>query len=113
MVTLTNVGTSYDAIDASMGLGLGYFNLTGVTSIDFLVKVKKVGMGTQSWQLWNETDGAELGVINDAAAAGATKNLTATFAVAGLTGRKLLRIRAKSTVATDDPLFMGGAVYLT
>lgn len=111
MVTLTNVGNTYDAIDASMGLGLGYFNLTGVTSILFTVKVKKVGTGTQSWQLFSETDGAQIGVIDDAAAAGATKNLTATFAV-NLTGRKLLRVRAKSTIAADDPLFMGCALEL-
>jgi hypothetical protein len=109
MITLTNVGATYDAIDASLGLGLGYFNLTGVTNIDFLVKVKKIGIGTQSWQLWNETDAAEIGVINDAAAAGNAKNLSATFAV-NLTGVKLLRIRAKSTVAGDDPIFLGGAI---
>jgi hypothetical protein len=111
MITLTNVGSTYDAIDASLGLGLGYFNLTGVTAIDFLVKVKKIGTGTQSWQLWSETDGSEIGVITDAAAAGAAKNLTATFNVS-LTGVKLLRIRAKSTVSTDDPLFLGGAISL-
>jgi hypothetical protein len=112
MVTLTNVGTAYDAIDASQGLGLGYFNFTGVTSVDFLVKHRKVGTGTQSYQLWNETDAAEIGVLSDAGSAG-TRNLTGTFAVSGLVGRKLLRVRAKSTTGTDDPIFMGAAVYLT
>lgn len=112
MVTLTNVGVNYDSIDASFGLGLGYFDCTGKTQVLFLVKVKKIGTGTQSWQLWNETDGTEIGVIADSAAAGVAKNLSATFAI-NLTGLKLLRVRPKSTVAGDDPIYFGGAVFLT
>ena len=111
MVTLTNVGTIYDAIAASQGLGLGYYDYTGKTQAMFLVKVQKIGTGTQSWQLWNETDAVEVGVINDAAAAGSPKNLAATFSING-TGIKVLRIRAKSTVTGDDPIFLRGAVYL-
>lgn len=108
MVTLTNVGSNYDAITASQGLGWGRFDFTGVTQIKMDVKVNKIGTGTQSWQLWNETDGSQIGVIDDAGAAGA-KTLSATFNVS-LTGEKLVRIRAKSTVATDDPIYYCGSI---
>jgi hypothetical protein len=103
MPTLTNVGSSYDAIQASQELGMVRIDFTGVTQLILDVRVNKVGTGTQSWQVWNETDGAEIGVINDAGATG-VKTLNATFNVA-LSGQKLVRIRAKSTVGTDDPVF--------
>lgn len=108
MVTLTNVGSAYDAIAASRGLGIGLVNFTGVTQVVFRVKVTKVGTGTQSWQLWNETDATQIGVIDDAGAA-STKDLEATFSVS-LTGVKSVRVRAKSTVGTDDPVFLGAAI---
>jgi hypothetical protein len=110
MVTLTNVGTAYDAIAASQGLGLIRIDFTGVTQLKLDVRVNKVGTGTQSWQLWNDTDGSEVGVINDAAGSG-VKTLSATFAVA-LSGEKVVRIRAKSTVAADDPIFLGASVMV-
>lgn len=111
VVTLTNVGTTYDAITASQGLGIILVDFTGVTEIKFAVRVNKIGTGTQSWQLWNDTDGAQIGVIDDAGAAG-TKTLgPSTFAVA-LTGEKLLRVRAKSTVGTDDPVFLGVSILV-
>lgn len=110
MITLTNVGTAYDAITASQGLGLIRIDFTGVTQLKLDVRVNKIGTGTQSWQLWNDTDGSEVGVINDAGAAG-VKTLSATFAVA-LTGEKVLRVRAKSTVAADDPVFLGASILV-
>ena len=103
MVTLTNVGANYDTTAASRGLGGQLVDLTGVTSIRLLVSVSRVGSGTQSWQLWNETDGTELGVITDAVAG--EKKLDATFSISPVIGVKLLRVRAKSTVASDDPIF--------
>ena len=113
MVTLTNVGTTYDAIGASKGLGMGLFDFTGATQVIFWVKYNKVAAGasTLSWQLWNETDGTEIGVITDATAAGDNKDQQATFNVA-LSGVKKVRVRAKSTVAADDPVFYGAALQL-
>jgi hypothetical protein len=108
MVTLTNVGSTYDATAASQGLGGGRFDMTGVTQVTLDVRVNKIGTGTQSWQLWNETDGSQVGVIDDAAASG-TKTLSATFNVS-LSGEKVLRVRAKSTVAGDDPVYYWGSV---
>lgn len=103
MVTLTNVGSAYDSIAASKGLGLFRVNFTGLTQLVLDVFVNKIGTGTQSWQLWNVTDGTQIGVIDDAGPAG-DKVLNATFNVS-LTGEKLVRLRAKSTVAADDPVF--------
>jgi hypothetical protein len=111
VITLTNVGTAYDGIPASQGLGILLVDFTGVTQIVFAVRVNKIGTGTQSWQLWNETDGAEVGVLTDAGATG-TKTLgPSTFGTA-LTGQKMLRVRAKSTVAADDPVFFGATVLV-
>jgi hypothetical protein len=111
VITLTNVGTSYDAITASQGLGILLVDFTGVTQVKFSVRVNKIGSGTQSWQLWNETDGAQVGVIDDAGAAGVKTLGPSTFAVA-LAGEKTLRIRAKSTVGADDPVFLGATVLV-
>jgi hypothetical protein len=106
LITITNVGSTYDAIAGSQGLGIILVDFTGVTQVKFAVRVQKIGTGTQSWQLWNETDGTQVGVIDDAGAAGVKTLGPSTFNVS-LTGEKLLRVRCKSTVATDDPIFMG------
>jgi hypothetical protein len=111
MPALTNVGAAYDAITLSKDLGIALMDFTGATSVTFSVFVNKIGTGTQSWQLWNVTNGAEIAVINDAGAAG-DKYLTVTVSVA-LTGVKTLRVRAKSTVAGDDPWFYGSAIAVT
>jgi hypothetical protein len=106
VITITNVGAAYDAIPASQGLGIILVDFTGVTQVKFAVRVQKIGTGTQSWQLWSDTDNAAIGVIDDAGAAGVKTLGPVTFNVA-LTGEKMLRVRAKSTVAGDDPIFMG------
>lgn len=109
MITLTNVGSSYDAIAASRGLGIQDIDFTGIGQVIFRVRVNKVGTGTQSWQLWNDTDGAEIARIDDSAAAGDNKSLVTTVNVS-LTGVKTCRVRAKSTLSTDDPVFYGASV---
>lgn len=112
MVTLTNVGASYDAIAASKGLDAGLVDMTGATQVIAAVYVSKLGSGTQSWQLWNHTDGTELGVITDSGAAG-DKLLQQTFNIpTPLTGFKYLRWRCKSTVGTDDPIFYSGSAQV-
>lgn len=113
MVTLTNVGASYDAIPASKGLGLQDIDFTGVESLRFRVRWNKVGTGTLSWQLWNETDGLEITRIDDAAAAGDNKTNVVTVPISGLTGIKTVRVRAKSTVSADDPTFYGASILVT
>lgn len=110
MVTLTNVGTTYDAIPASKGLGIQDIDFSGVTSVIFRVFVNKVGTGVQDWQLFNVTDGTQIAVVSDNGAAG-DKYLSVQQAVS-LTGIKTVRVRAKSSVAGDDPVFYAASVLL-
>ena len=110
-VTLTNVGSTYDATDASRGLGFAVIDFTGLTSIVLDASVNKIGTGTISWQVWNETDGAELFRVDDAGAAG-VKTFSQTFTGPFPAGVKKIRIRCKSTVATDDPVWFGACLRL-
>ena len=108
-VVCTNVGSSYDATNPSRGLGFVEIDMTGIASVVFTVQCNKVGTGTQSWQLWNETNAAQVAVIADAGAAG-NKTLTTTASGLALAGVKRLRVRALSTVSTDDPLYYGASL---
>jgi hypothetical protein len=114
-LVLTNVGAAYDnaVLNISQGLGLVRIHTAGITAIEFGVKVNKIGTGIQSWQLWNETDGTEIAVIDDAGAAG-TKNLVTTrnFAAPLGVGVVTARVRAKSTVSGDDPVFLGASLMI-
>lgn len=112
-VVLTNVGASYDAVAVSKGLGLAEVDFTGVTRIDFGVRVNKIGTGTQSWQLFNETDSAQLGVIADSAAAADNKNLATSITQGIPAGVKRVRVRAMSSNAADDPVFYGAWIRLS
>jgi hypothetical protein len=111
-VVVTNVGASYDAVALSKGLGVAEVDFTGCAQLDLAVRVNKIGTGTQSWQLWDETAAAELMVVDDAAAAG-ERTLTASKTSALPTGVKRVRIRAKSTVATDDPVYYGASLRVS
>src|SRR5262245_39914532 len=111
--TLTNVGSTYDAIAASQNLAFGVIQSAGITSVLLGLRVNKVGTGTQSWQLWNDTDGGEVAVINAAGAVG-LKYLQATnvFPTPLGPGLKIARIRCKSTVAADDPIFYSAFISI-
>lgn len=111
-VVLTNVGVNYDTINAAKGLGLAQVDFTNVKRIDLGVFVNKVGNGTQSWQLWNVTDGAEIMVINDAAGTG-DKLLEANITTGIPVGVKVVRVRVKSTSPTDDPIYYGSYLILS
>ena len=112
-VTLTNIGTIYDGTDPARGLGLALIETAGITQVVFGVRCNKVGGGTQSWQLFNDTDGTEVAVIDDAGATG-VKNLSMTvnFGTPLGAGIKMIRVRAKSTTAADDPVFLGAALSI-
>jgi hypothetical protein len=112
-VALTNVGASYDAIAQSKGLGWCRLQLAGITGIEFRVRHNKVGTGTITYQLWNETDGSEVTLVDDAGAAGERElSVTRTFDPALSAGVKAMRVRAKSTVSTDDPVYYGASVLI-
>lgn len=109
---VTNVGTAYDATSVSRGLGMAIVDFTGATSVDFRVFVQKIGTGTQDWQLYNETDGLEIGVLSDAGGA-AERVLTGLFTTGLPSGVKQIRVRARSTNAADDPVYLGGAMLVS
>jgi hypothetical protein len=112
-IVLTNVGVAYDSTPESLGLGICAVQLAGITQVTFGVAVNKIGSGTQSWQLWNETDGAEVGVIDDAGATGVkVLQTTLNFSPALNAGIKVVRVRAKSTTAADDPIFLGATMLI-
>ena len=108
-LVLTNVGTSYDAVAPSKGLGIALIDFSNVSVIYFHVFVNKVGSGTQSWQLYNVTDAAEIGVINDAGTTG-DKVLSLSITTGIPAGEKLVRILAKSTTSGDDPVYYSATI---
>ena len=112
-VTLTNVGATYDAIGAAKGLGFVAVDVQAITRLEIRIRYNKVGTGTLTWQLWNETDAQELGTVDDTVAG---DNKTASIIVTPASplsgGVKLLRVRVKSTVATDDPIYYGACLFL-
>jgi hypothetical protein len=113
-VTLTNVGSSYDAITNAKGLGFVVLDVGGITKLTCRVRYNKVGTGTLTWQLWNETDTSELGTLDDAAAAGDNRqgDIIVTPGSPLSASTKLIRVRVKSTVATDDPVYYGACLFL-
>ncbi len=113
-VAIANVGTSYDSTNPSGGLGVCLVDFDQAVAMVLVVKLNKVGTGTQTWQLWNDTDNTEIGHVDDAGASG-IKTLTITLNAAAvtalaLTGIKTLRVRAKSTVSTDGPIYYGSTL---
>jgi hypothetical protein len=110
-LVFSNEGAAYDTVAQSKGLGCAEIDFTGVTEIHFMVKVNKIGTGTQDWQLYNDTDALEIGVISDAGGIG-DKYLT-TVITSGLpTGLKTVRVRARSSTVADDPVYYGASIRL-
>jgi hypothetical protein len=120
-VVLTNVGANYDTNNDSLSLPFVYVQGAGVTRIDAEIRTRKVGTGTQDYQLWDETNAAAAidtatatsGSLSDAGAAGdRTLSASRVFSAPLSPGVRKLRLRAKSSVATDDPVFLNAAILL-
>lgn len=112
-VTLTNVGATFDALAAARGLGWLRIQTAGITAVEFRVRHNKVGTGTIHYQLWNETDGAEITAVSDAGAAGERElSVVHNFPSPLGAGVKSIRVRARSTVSTDDPVYYGTSLLV-
>lgn len=109
---ITNIGTTYDNTAMSKGLGIAVVDMTGIDTIEMRVLYNKISAGSYSWQLWNHTDAAQIGVITDASALGDLKLASGSFTGIALTGLKVIRIRVLGPNATDDPVYYGGALLL-
>lgn len=111
--TLTNVGAAFDATNGSRGLGFCFVETFGITGFEFAVGMDRNGAGgTISWQLWDDTNAAQIALIDDTAGAGA-KYLTTSQAVGPLaSGTRRLRVRCKSTTAADDPIYLGASLTI-
>lgn len=109
---VTNIGAAADAVALSKGFGLALVDMTGIDTIEMRVYYNKVTASTYSWQLWNVTDGAQIGVIADTGAINADKIASGQFTGVNLTGLKLLRLRGWSSAAADDPVFYGATALL-
>ena len=120
-VTLTNVGAAYDTNTDSQSLPFVWIQCAGITRVDLEVRVRKVGTGTQDWQLWDDTNAVAAigpgalttGSLSDAGAA-ADRTLTASriFGAPLSPGVRKMRLRTRSSVATDDPTFLNAAMLL-
>lgn len=107
---LTNVGTAYDAVAVSSGMGIAYVDFTGVAAIDWYISITKAGTSNHTYQLFNVTDTAELGTIVHTTTGTAVLSTTISSGIP--TGKKLVRIRAKAVTGTDDPVWNGGTILL-
>jgi hypothetical protein len=110
--TLSNVGSTYDANATSQRLPHTVVFTDRIVEVALDIRVIKVGSGVQSWQLWDDDIGAEVAVIDDNTAAGATPRVGRVVVpyvpVPGAIRR--WRLRAKSTIAADDPIFLSAVV---
>jgi hypothetical protein len=115
-LALTNIGITYDATGPAKGLGFLLVETAGVTLLRWQVRWNKIGTGTLSWQLWDETNGLEVARVDDAAAAGdnrvQTVDVTPTPSPM-VPGQRILRVRCKSTTSTDDPVYYGSCLALS
>lgn len=114
-VLMTNVGATYDGTSVSAGGGFAPVELAGITQYEFRVGMNRnASVGTVSFQLWNDTDAAEVAVLNDTTGAGNKflVTLSALFSPPLNPGVKVLRVRTKSTTATDDPIYLGASLLI-
>jgi len=113
LVVLTNVGTAFDTIQAAKGLGFTAVDVTGISQLTCRIRYNKIGTGTLTWQLWNETNAQELGILTDAVAGDNKQGDIVVTPGSPLTGGvKLLRVRVQSSVATDDPVYYGSCLFV-
>jgi len=115
-VTLTNVGAAYDATNLAWGLGFCRLEGAGVTGFDVRLGMNRNGStGAISWQLWDVTNSAELARIDDAVGAATGNKMLSTSVsfAAWAPGVRELRMRVKSTIAADDPIYHGSNLHVS
>ena len=111
-LTKTNLGTTYtDILPASGNEGNGCdVDGTGRVGYRFYVSwAKNFGSGTHSVQLISQTTSDVLATIADCASG---RNVaTGTLSAYYQDQIRSVKLQAKSTVSTDDPIFYGARIY--
>lgn len=111
-LTKTNLGTTYvDLLPASGSEGNGCdVDGTGVVGYRFYVSWNKnVGSGTHSVQLISQTTSDVLVNITDTVSG--RNSVTGTLPAFFQDQLRSVKLQAKSTVSTDDPIFYGARLY--
>lgn len=112
-LTKTNLGTTYaDLFPTSGGEGNGTdIDSTGKNDYRFYVSWNKnAGSGTHSIQIVSQSTSDVLATISNASTG---RNVTTGTIPAGYFTNQIrsIKLQAKSTVSTDDPIFYGAALY--
>ena len=111
-LTKTNLGSTYvDILDSSGSEGNGCdVDGTGSVSYRFYVSwSKNFGSGTHSVRLVSQTTSDVLAEITSAV--GGRNVVTGTLSAYYQDQIRSVKLQAKSTVSTDDPIFYGARIY--
>lgn len=112
-ITKTNLPTTNTNVYIGNSGEGQLINFAGMSQYRFVYHVNKVGTGTQTASLVDVTNAANLIEVADADAAGEhTKDSGWTNLPAWAVGEKIVKPMARSTVATDDPIYRGFLLYV-
>ena len=111
-LTKTNLGTTYVDILAASGAEGNGSDVDGTGRVGYRFYVswnKNFGSGTHSVQLISQSTSDVLAVISNAA--NGRNIVTGTLPAFYQDQLRSVKLQAKSTVSTDDPIFYGASLY--
>jgi hypothetical protein len=106
------LGVAFDATDASRALGFFEINVTDLRSLRGTLRYRRVGTGILVIELFNETTGVALLSLSDSTTT-TNQSVTQTIFPPIGNGIHFLRVRIRSTVASDVPIFFGASFILS
>ena len=116
-VTMTNIGLAYKDIYSATAFDaehLAWIDFTNATQCRIICIVDYVGTGTQQCRWVDKDNNANVLFENTPYTADMDPNDSGWFAIpaAFLSTTKKIEWQAKSTIAGDDPIMKGYAIYL-
>ena len=111
-LTKTNLGTTYVDLQPASGTEGNGCDVDGTGRVGYRFYVswnKNFGSGTHSVQLISQTTSDVLAVISDTL--GGRNSVTGTLPAFYQDQLRSVKLQAKSTVSTDDPIFYGARLY--
>lgn len=111
-LTKTNLGTTYVDIFAASGTEGNGCDVDGTGATGYRLYVswnKNFGSGTHSVQVISQSTSDVLATISNAV--GGRNTITGTLSAYFQDQLRSVKIQAKSTVSTDDPIFYGAQLY--